>query len=507
EELPALSVHYKDFAVWQSELFQSDVYTEHENYWLNAFSGDIPVLNLPADFSRPLTQSFEGDCVSFQADKALLDDLHKLAQESQSTLFMVLLAAYNVLLAKYSGQEDIVVGTPIAGRSHADIENVLGMFVNTLALRNYPAETKHFQAFLEEVKQNTLQAYDHQDYPFEALVEKLDIQRDLSRNPLFDTMFILQNLDQKAYELDGLKLEAYPAQAGNAKFDLTLEAHEDETGIHFALVYSTKLFHRESIERMAGHFLQVLRQVVADQTAALREISLLSEEERRIVTVDFNNTFAAYPRDLTIQELFEQQAAKTPEHAAVVMDGQMLTYRELNEKANQLARVLRQNGVGKESIVGLLADRSLEMITGIMGILKAGGAYLGLDPEHPSERLAYMLEDGGVKVVLVQKHLLPLVGEGLLPIVLEEESLHREDIGNPAVVNGASDLAYVMYTSGSTGKPKGVMVEHRNVTRLVTHTNYVQVRETDRMIQTGAIGFDAMTFEIFGALLHGASLY
>ncbi|GEB34858.1 non-ribosomal peptide synthase/polyketide synthase [Brevibacillus parabrevis] len=507
EELPALSVHYKDFAVWQSELFQSDVYTEHENYWLNAFSGDIPVLNLPADFSRPLTQSFEGDCVSFQADKALLDDLHKLAQESQSTLFMVLLAAYNVLLAKYSGQEDIVVGTPIAGRSHADIENVLGMFVNTLALRNYPVETKHFQAFLEEVKQNTLQAYAHQDYPFEALVEKLDIQRDLSRNPLFDTMFILQNLDQKAYELDGLKLEAYPAQAGNAKFDLTLEAHEDETGIHFALVYSTKLFQRESIERMAGHFLQVLRQVVADQATALREISLLSEEERRIVTVDFNNTFAAYPRDLTIQELFEQQAAKTPEHAAVVMDGQMLTYRELNEKANQLAHVLRQNGVGKESIVGLLADRSLEMITGIMGILKAGGAYLGLDPEHPSERLAYMLEDGGVKVVLVQKHLLPLVGEGLTPIVLEEESLHREDCGNPAIVNGASDLAYVMYTSGSTGKPKGVMVEHRNVTRLVTHTNYVQVRESDRMIQTGAIGFDAMTFEIFGALLHGASLY
>ncbi|MGF9825596.1 tyrocidine non-ribosomal peptide synthetase TycC, partial [Brevibacillus agri] len=326
-------------------------------------------------------------------------------------------------------------------------------------------------------------------------------------NPLFDTMFILQNLDQKAYELDGLKLEAYPAEAGNAKFDLTLEAHEDEAGIHFALVYSTKLFRRESIERMAGHFLQVLREVVADQTVALQEISLLDEEERRLVTVDFNNTFADYPRDCTIQELFEQQAAKTPEHAAVVMDGKRLTYRELNEKANQIAHVLRRHGVEKDGIVGLLADRSPEMIAGILGILKAGGAYLGLDPEHPSERLSYMLEDGGVKVVLVQRRLLPLVSEGLIPIVLEAASLDQEDSGNPAIVNGARDLAYVMYTSGSTGKPKGVMVEHRNVTRLVMHTNYVQVRETDRMVQTGAIGFDAMTFEIFGALLHGASLY
>ncbi|MED4570421.1 tyrocidine non-ribosomal peptide synthetase TycC [Brevibacillus agri] len=507
EALPALSVHYKDFALWQSELFQTDVYRKHEDYWLHAFSGDIPVLDLPADFSRPLAQSFEGDCVSFQADKPLMDALSKLAQENQSTLFMVLLAAYNVLLAKYSGQEDIVVGTPIAGRSHADVENVLGMFVNTLALRNYPAKAKQFQAFLEEVKQNTLQAYAHQDYPFEALVEKLDIQRDPSRNPLFDTMFILQNLDQKAYELDGLKLEAYPAEAGNAKFDLTLEAHEDEAGIHFALVYSTKLFRRESIERMAGHFLQVLREVVADQTVALQEISLLDEEERQLVTVDFNNTFADYPRDCTIQELFEQQAARTPEHAAVVMDGKRLTYRELNEKANQIAHVLRRHGVEKDGIVGLLADRSPEMIAGILGILKAGGAYLGLDPEHPSERLSYMLEDGGVKVVLVQRHLLPLVSEGLIPIVLEAASLDQEDSGNPAIVNGARDLAYVMYTSGSTGKPKGVMVEHRNVTRLVMHTNYVQVRETDRMVQTGAIGFDAMTFEIFGALLHGASLY
>ncbi|WP_432774041.1 non-ribosomal peptide synthase/polyketide synthase [Brevibacillus gelatini] len=507
EELPALAVQYKDFAVWQSELFQSDVYAKQEAYWLDAFSGDIPVLNLPADFSRPLVQSFDGDCVSFQADRALLDDLSKLAQENQATLFMVLLAAYNVLLAKYSGQEDIVVGTPIAGRSHADVEKVLGMFVNTLALRNYPAKAKPFQAFLEEVKQNTLQAYTHQDYPFEALVEKLEIKRDLSRNPLFDTMFILQNLDKKAYELDGLKLEAYPAQAGNAKFDLTLEATEDESGIHFALVYSTKLFRRETIERMAGHFLQVLRAITKNQAAALQEISLLSEEERHLVTVAFNNTFGEYPRNRTIVELFEEQAAKTPEHTAVVMDGRSLTYRELNEKANQIAHALRKNGIGKDSIVGLLADRSLEMISGIMGILKAGGAYLGLDPEHPSERRSYMLEDGDVKVVLVQKHLLPLVSEDLKTIVLDGDSLHVENSANPALVNGPHDLAYVMYTSGSTGKPKGVMVEHRNVIRLVKNTNYVQVRETDRMIQTGAIGFDAMTFEIFGALLHGASLY
>lgn len=509
EYLPELAVQYKDFAVWQTDLFQTDIYTKHENYWLKSFAGDIPVLNLPADYSRPLVQSFEGDCITFQTDKTLMDGLYKLAHENQTTLFMVLLAAYNVLLSKYSGQEDIVVGTPIAGRSHADVEKVLGMFVNTLALRNNPDGTKSFQAFLEDVKQNTLQAYAHQDYPFEALVEKLEIQRDLSRNPLFDTMFILQNLDKKAYELDGLKFEAYSGdgQQGNAKFDLTLEAHEDETGIHFGLVYSTKLFQRDTVERMAGHFLQVLREVIADQTAALHEINLLGEEEKHLVTVGFNNTFAAYPRESTIQKLFEEQVERTPEHTAVVMNEQMLTYRELNQKANQIASALRRLEIGKDSVVGMLADRSLEMITGIMGIIKAGGAYLGIDPEHPSERISYMLEDGGVKVVLVQRHLLHLVEEGLIPIVLDDESLEQEDASNLANLNDAKDLAYVMYTSGSTGKPKGVMVEHRNVIRLVKHTNYVQVREEDRMIQTGAIGFDAMTFEIFGALLHGASLF
>ncbi|MFS0553781.1 non-ribosomal peptide synthase/polyketide synthase [Brevibacillus sp. 179-C9.3 HS] len=507
EILPELTVQYKDFALWQSDLFQSDIYSKHEAYWVDSFAGDIPVLNLPADYSRPLVQSFEGDCISFQTDKQLMDDLYALAHENQTTLFMVLLAAYNVLLSKYSGQEDIVVGTPIAGRSHADVERVLGMFVNTLALRNYPAGTKAFQAFLEDVKQNTLQAYVHQDYPFEALVEKLEIQRDLSRNPLFDTMFILQNLDKKAYQLDGLNFEPYPAQEGNAKFDLTLEAHEDESGIHFGLVYSTKLFQKETIERMSHHFLEVLRGIVADQTVSLHEISLLTEEEKQLVTVGFNNTSAAYPRESTIQDLFEEQVARTPEHAAVVFDGQMMTYQELNSRANQIAHALRRFEVGNDCVVGLMTDRSLEMITGIMGILKAGGAYLGIDPEHPSERISYMLEDGGVKVVLVQRHLLHLVDEGLIPIILEDESLVREDSSNLPIINRATDLAYVMYTSGSTGKPKGVMVEHRNVTRLVKHTNYVQVREEDRMIQTGAIGFDAMTFEIFGALLHGASLF
>ncbi|MEJ8545005.1 non-ribosomal peptide synthase/polyketide synthase [Brevibacillus borstelensis] len=507
EQLPELRIQYKDFAVWQNELFQTELFAKQEAHWVNTFAEEIPVLNLPTDFVRPTVQSFAGDRVLFDTDKQLMDDLRALAAQSGTTLFMVLLAAYNLFLAKYSGQEDIVVGTTIAGRSHADVEKVMGMFVNTLALRNRPAGTKSFLEFLDEVKQNTLQAYENQDYPFEALVEKLEIQRDMSRNPLFDTIFLLQNMDKTAYAIDGLTFEPYLPGKGFAKFDLMLEADETASGIQFCLVYATRLFTQETAERMARHFLEVVRAVAAKPSALLSEIGILSEEERQLVSVQFNDTRSLYPREKAIDEIFAEQVERTPNRVAVVADGRTLTYRELNDRANHVAQVLRGKGIGEGRIVGLLADRSLAMIVGIMGILKAGGAYLGIDPEHPADRISYMLEDGGVKVILSKHKFGHLITEAYDPVYLDDENLYQGNAPELPNNSNPNDLAYVMYTSGSTGKPKGVMVEHRNVIRLVKNTNYIRVGEDDRMIQTGAIGFDAMTFEIFGALLNGASLY
>ncbi|MCR8937086.1 non-ribosomal peptide synthase/polyketide synthase [Brevibacillus laterosporus] len=507
ESLPELRIQYKDFAVWQNERFASDAFNKQESYWINTFAGEIPVLNLPTDHSRPTVQSFDGDQVVFHTGKQVMEDLYKLANETSTTLYMVLLAAFNVLLSKYSGQEELVIGSPIAGRAHPDVEKVMGMFVNTLALKNNPSGMKSFKAFLAEVQQNTLEAYENQDYPFELLVETLEIQRDLGRNPLFDIMFILQNMEKKSFVLDDLQITPHVAQRGYSKFDLTLEANEEQSGLQFSLVYSTRLFKKESIERMAGHFLQIIDIIAKQPDIALSEISLLSEAERQQIVAEFNETSTDYPRMLAIHQWFEEQVEKNPDHIAVVSEGNTLTYQELNNRANQVAWILRQKGVESNHVVGLLADRTHEMIIGIMGILKAGGAYLGIDPEYPSERISYMIEDCEVNIVLSLRHLTSLLVEEVDIILLDDESLNQGDVTNLPSITDPNDIAYIMYTSGSTGKPKGVMVEHRNVVRLVINTDYVEVTPEDRMIQTGAIGFDAMTFEIFGALLHGARLY
>ncbi|MFE4201638.1 gramicidin S non-ribosomal peptide synthetase GrsB [Aneurinibacillus aneurinilyticus] len=507
KELPALGIQYKDFTIWHNHLLQSEAIKKQEAYWLDVFAEEIPVLNLPTDYSRPTSQSFDGKRFTFSTGKQLMDDLYKVAKETGTTLYMVLLAAYNVFLSKYSGQDDIVVGTPIAGRAHADVENMLGMFVNTLAIRSRLNHEDTFKDFLANVKQTALHAYENPDYPFDTLVEKLGIQRDLSRNPLFDTMFVLQNTDRKSFEVEQVKVTPYVPNSRHSKFDLTLEVSEEQNEILFCLEYCTKLFVDKTVERMAAHFLQILRAIVGNPAIIISEIELLTEEEKQHILFEFNDTKATYPHMQTIQGLFEEQVEKTPDHIAVVWEEQTLTYRELNERANQVARILRQKGVQPDNIVGLLVERSLEMIVGIMGILKAGGAYVPLDPEYPEDRISYMIQDCCVHIMLTQQHLLHLVHDGFDCVVLDGESLYQGDSSNLNPVNQAGDLAYIMYTSGSTGKPKGVMVEHRNVIRLVKNTNYVQVHENDRVIQTGAIGFDALTFELFGSLLNGAGVY
>ncbi|AJS58360.1 non-ribosomal peptide synthetase [Paenibacillus sp. IHBB 10380] len=508
-ELGEPGIQYKDYAVWLQERIQKGEIEKQEQYWLGAFAGEVPVLELPTDYPRPAMQQFEGASVGCALGEEYSWKLAKLSRERGATLYMTLLAAYTVLLSKYTGQEDIVVGTPIAGRGHADLGEVMGMFVNTLALRNRPQGEKTFVSYLEDVKTQVLQAYENQEYPLEELVEKLGVRRDLSRNPLFDTLFALQNVEMKEFGLEGLKVSAYGHEGKIAKFDVSVQAVEGEGKLYFQMEYGSRLFRQETMERWSSHWLKLLEQVADQPEIKLSDIELLTEEEREQVLVAFNKAEAPYPREKTISELFGEQAEKTPGQVAVVYEEQEWTYEELNARSNQVARMLRKHGVGAETIVGIMVERSLEMMVGILGILKAGGAYLPIDPDYPVERIAYMLEDSGTKVLLTQKRLTDrVVFDGSI-VALDEAGVYaEEERGNIAGEHTAASLAYVIYTSGSTGKPKGVLVEHRSLVNLsLWHQQQYAVTAKDRSTKFAGFGFDASAWEIFPYLISGSTIH
>ncbi|GMX60226.1 non-ribosomal peptide synthase/polyketide synthase [Paenibacillus elgii] len=506
EELEPLRIQYKDYAAWQQSEAQQELIKRQEAYWLDRFRGELPVLEMPTDFPRPAVRKFDGNLLQHQLDPKLGEGLQRIAAESGATLFMVLLAAYTVLLQKYTGQQDIVVGTPIAGRTHGDLQPLIGMFVNTLAIRSCPDGKKTFRSFLAEVKETMLEAYEHQNYPFEELVEKSQAARDLSRNPLFDTLFALPDQEMEELQFEGLRMSPYPDEHTIAKFDLSMNVTEGSGGLEVSLEYATSLYKRETVERMAKHFGQLLAAIVQAPEAPLASLDIMTAEEKERIQHVFNATAAAYPSEKTIHRLFEEQAERTPDHPAVVFEGRQLTYRELNERANRLARTLREAEVKPDQTIGLMAERSLDMIVGMIAVLKAGGAYVPIDPDYPEERIRFMLEDSGAELLLVQTHLrdrAPFAGK---LVELDDERSYSEDGSALEEVAGPNDLAYVIYTSGTTGKPKGVMVEHRNVVRLVKNTNYVELNEQTRILQTGAVVFDASTFEIWGVLLNGGRL-
>ncbi|NLD48503.1 MAG: non-ribosomal peptide synthase/polyketide synthase, partial [Clostridiaceae bacterium] len=507
ESLMPLKVQYKDYSVWQRELLDSGELLKQEEYWLSTMSGEIPVLQIPEDYKRPPIQSFEGDVISAFIGEELVKNIRELGRETGTTLYMTLLAAYNVLLSKYTGQEDIIVGSPIAGRNHADLENIIGMFVNTLGMRNYPSGTKSFKEFLKEVRDNSLKAYENQDYQFEELVDKLELKRDLSRNPLFDTVFMLVNEDTgEDKDFGGLEIIPYEHEMNISKFDMTLSAFEGEDGIGLSMEYCTKLYKKETIKRMLGHFENILKSIVKNPDASISEIDMLSEAERKEILTVFNDTKMVYPKEKTIGQLFEEQAELTPFNIAVVYGDEKLTYRELNEKANQLARVLRQEGVRADTIVGMMVERSIEMIVGIMGILKAGGAYMPIDPGYPRDRIEYMLKDSGTTLLLIGNDFPDIIEFGGKVLSLEHEIIREQDKDNLEYSNNSDNLAYIIYTSGSTGKPKGNLTTHYNVTRVVKNTNYIEITEKDVLLQLSNYAFDGSVFDIYGALLNGAKL-
>jgi amino acid adenylation domain-containing protein/non-ribosomal peptide synthase protein (TIGR01720 family) len=510
--LPELKLQYRDFSAWQNSLIKKGEFKEQEKYWTDIFRGSIPVLNMPTDYPRPAIQVFQGDSMVFEADSRLTSKVKALSSKMGTTLYMTMLGACFIMLAKYSGQEDIVIGTVTAGRPRTDIEDIIGMFVNTLAMRNGPEGDKTVEEFLKEVRENALKAYEHQDYQFEELVEKLDVNRDPSRNPLFDVMFVLQNEDTWRMEMPGTSFSPYRYKTDISKFDITLNAEERDGKIEINLEYSTRLFNRETMRRTAEHYLKILDEMAEKPYVKIADLDMLSESEKNRLLYDFNDTKTQYPKDKTLYELFQEQAAKIPDNIAVVYEERKVTYGELNEKANRLARYLRKRGVGRDSIVAMFVDRSIEMIEGILGILKAGGAYLPIDPKYPVDRITGMLEDSGTSILLTLSEMtdkLDFAGQKGLEIILMDElteALNCMSTENLEPVNNSGDLAYVMYTSGSSGKPKGTLITHYNISRVVMETNYIEITDKDTLLQLSNYAFDGSTFDIYGALLNGARL-
>lgn len=504
--LPEMRIQYKDFAHWQNNLLKSQ-FKKQEQFWLDRFEGEISILNLPYDFPRPPLQSFEGDKVVFALTEEMVLRLNAIANETGCTMFMVLLAAYNVFLYKYSRQEDVVVGTPIAGRPHADLLNIIGMFVNTLAIRNYPTGEKTFKELLEEVKVHSIQAFENQDYQFEELVNQLNIPRDFSRNPVFDTMFTMQNVDIPEVEINNLKFFPYEFEYRISKFDLSLTGFESYGSVFFELEYCTRLFKKETIEKMAKDFTGILEKVLINPEIHLVDIDLLSKEDKQKILTEFNNTAYEYPKDQTVIQLFEKQAKRTPDNTAVVFGAEKITYRELDEKAGGLAAALLEKGIMAEDVVGLLLDRSIEMIIAILAVLKAGAAYLPMDPEHPSDRLHYILNDSSCKAVITKTYFKEKISfEG--PVIFADESLETVKKMCP-VVPGThpKNLAYIIYTSGSTGNPKGVLIEQRNLLAYIhAFLKEYKVSDKDVVLQLASYCFDAFVEEVYPVLIQGGKL-
>ncbi|MGE5343351.1 MAG: amino acid adenylation domain-containing protein [Candidatus Omnitrophota bacterium] len=513
KELPLLRVQYKDYAEWSRGSEFQEILKKQEAYWLEMFGDDIPVLDIPVDFPRPSVQRFEGSMTQFELEAEHVQRLNAIARSERVTLFMVLLAVYNVFLAKLSGQDDVIIGTPVAGRRQPDLENVIGMFVNMLALRHDPVGEKRFLSFLKEIKENALRAFENQDYPFEDLVEHASVERDMSRNPLFDVALVFQNIFDRtmAGDIDDetigdVNIKPYDFERGTSKFDLSLIVIERDGRLMFSFEYCTRLFKKETILRYMTYFRTIVTNVSSildDPGKTIFEIEMLPEEEKDRLLHTFNDTDADYPKDQTIHELFDEQVTKGPDHVAVKETRHaaslQLTYNELKERSNQLAVELVKKGVQPDTIVAMTMTRSMEMIVSILGILKAGGVYLPIDPDYPQDRIDYMLKDSGAQLV-INEHLV-----GADPCVCPR-SINKK-WGAHAGAPLHSNLAYVIYTSGTTGKPKGSLITHQNVVRLMINDKFpFEFSNRDIWTLFHSYCFDFSVWEMYGALLYGGKL-
>ena len=508
-QLPELPVQYADFAIWQRNWLWGEVLQTQLAYWKQQLEGAPPLLELPADRPRPPIQTSNGATQSLLLSQELTAALKNLSQGEDVTLFMTLLAAFKALLYRYTGRTDLLVGSPIANRNRAEIEGLIGVFVNTLVLRTDVSGDPTFRELLQRVREVTLGAYAHQDLPFEKLVEELQPDRSLSYNPVFQVMFQLQNNPMPPLDLPGLTLSLLDVETNTTQFDLSLDLEELGERLQASVEYSTDLFDRATITRMLGHLQTLLEGIVPNPEQRLWSLPLLTAVEKQQL-LEWNNTFAQYPQDKCIHQLFEEAVSRSPDAVAVVFEGEELSYRELNARANQLARHLRSLGVEPEVLVGICVERSPLMVIGLLGVLKAGGAYVPLDPNYPKERLAFMLEDSSVQVLLAQEKLLEKLPPHSARVVCldsgwEEIAFYSSE--NPRSGVKPENLAYVIYTSGSTGKPKGVLIEHRSLVNYTTAAiAEYGIEKRDRVLQFASISFDASAEEMYPCLTSGATL-
>jgi len=511
--LSQLPIQYADYAAWQREWLQGEVLTHQLEYWRSHLAGAPQVLELPTDRPRPSTESHRGAHYSFSIPREVSEGLGALSRHQGTTLYMTLLSGFVVLLSRYSGQQDLLVGTPVANRNRAEIEELIGLFLNTLVLRNDLSGDPTVQELLARVRERCLNAYAHQELPFEMLVEDLRPDRDLSRNPLFQVMLVLQNAPEQPFTLHGLRLTPVEVDRGAALLDLTLWVYETPEGLSGSFEYATDLFDRTTIERMAGHWRALLEAMIADPKRRLSELSLLTEAERHQLVVELNRTGRDYPRQALMQELFEGQARQAPEHTALRFGATALSYGELEGRANRIAQALRSRGVGRGQRVGLCVERGAEMLAAVLGILKAGAAYVPLDPAFPQERLRFMAEDAQLALLVSSSALAGSFGlprERQLLLDADAKSIEAApDTRLPLDAQSArpEDPAYVIYTSGSTGKPKGVVVPHRAVVNFLSSmAREPGLSADDVLVAVTTLSFDIAVLELQLPLTLGATV-
>ncbi|MBE9065564.1 amino acid adenylation domain-containing protein [Leptolyngbya cf. ectocarpi LEGE 11479] len=509
--LPELPIQYGDFSDWQRDWLSGPVLQKLLTYWTSQLAGVPTLLELPSDRTYPAIRTAQGRTEKFVVDPTLALQLKTLAQRQQVTLFMLLLAAFGTLLFRYSEQQDMVIGTSIANRTRPEFEPLIGFFVNTLALRLQFQEISTFQDLLDQVRQVSLGAYEHQDLPFAHVVEALDLERSLSHSPLVQVMFLLQNASSEQLELPGLTLSSLEFEETRARFDLTLSVQETAAGLQGQWEYSTDLFEAETIRRMIVHFHTLLEGIVDNPQELLDQLPLLPKPESQKLLKEWNDTAVDYPKERCIHQLFEAQVEKTPKAVAVEFNTQQLTYEVLNQRANQLARYLQTVGVGPEILVGICVERSLDMIVGLLGILKAGGGYVPMDPSYPKKRLIYMLQDSAASVLLTQQKIQESFSQsGVHTICLDLDwpKIADHGSGNVESTINSNNLAYVIYTSGSTGKPKGVEVIHQGLTNYLCWCvqHYDIARGSGALVHT-PLGFDATITGLFSPLLVGRTVF
>ncbi|MEM9823710.1 MAG: amino acid adenylation domain-containing protein, partial [Bacteroidota bacterium] len=509
---PSLKIQYKDYAAWQVKQLAEAGQANHRQYWLNRLSGELPILDLPRQQARPKMKGFHGETLETFLSLERVEAMHRFTRENGGSLFILLLSLWNVLFHRYTGLKDLIIGSPVAGRNHSDLEDQIGFYINTLALRNSVDPENTFLHFYEKVKQSTIEAFDHQMYPFDRLVDDLSLKRDTSRNALFDVLLILQNSSEKVddFELDAKQVEQIHLKiAKTSKFDIEISFME--LGVLYSLTinYNTDLYDRSCIEDLMHHFKQLLDVCLTQPNTKIGEASYLSEEEKHLLTETFNATQKDYP-EWTVMELLEQQVQKRPEEIAIYFEEESLTYAELNSRSNQLAHYLRQaHQVTTADCVGVMLKRSLESVIAMIGVMKSGACYTPVDPTYPPGRIEYLLKDADIQLLLTQND---LAAASILskPTLLDLTQLDLSDYAdtNPDIQNQLDDGAFVIYTSGSTGNPKGVVQTHRMMSNLIQWDLYHSGIATGlKHLQYASFSFDASLHDIYFALSGGGSVY